>query len=199
MYKMIGVMAAVFVLVCGCGDGKTENTGNTATMEEIPAVNEEGQEEIPTEDRQKREESPVEEEEQEGEKSPAAEDGQEQEDNVIWDDVTGEGIKTIYGTVRSMEENSFMIEQAITGTLKEGGGEIMVMGSSGNEEESGMTAVVYDEDTEFTVSTTADGGITSTRREGSGEDLREGSSLGITGSWEGETFRADDIVIFISQ
>lgn len=217
--KCIWAMAAAIILICGCGEGKTENNGSVDTMntaEDIPA---QIKEEIPAEEKERKPEEISEDGRTEKDSGGAGEDsempesgenndrkgngkteedGMYSEDSIIWDDVTGEGIKTVYGTVRSIEKDGFMIEQAMTGTLKDGGGDIMVMGSSDNEEMSGMITVKYDDDIKIIVSITADGGITSTRREGSIEDVQESSSLGITGYWEGEIFHADEIIIFIS-
>lgn len=63
-------------------------------------------------------------------------------------------------------------------------------------EDANLITVQYSEKAEFTVQTTTDG-LTSTEREGSKEELKKDSSVILTGSWDGEIFRADKIVIFV--
>lgn len=201
---------AVVVLMCGCGDGKTGNDRDAEVLnavENIPVQEEASREG----DRTDQENIPAQENVLGQEEIPAKEDipaqtgketGEGEADtevSIIWDDPTGEGIKTIYGNIRKLEADSFAIEQAMTGTLENGKGDIMVTGASGNEEEDSLVTVKYGDDTEIIVSTTTDGGMTSTQREGNSGELQMDSSLEITGSWEGEIFQANQIKIFISQ
>lgn len=211
-FRNKGMLAAVavVVLMCGCGDGKTGNDRDAEVLnavENIP-VQEEASKEG---DRTDQENIPAQENAIGQEEIPAKEDipaqtgketGEGEADtevSIIWDDPTGEGIKTIYGSIRKLEADSFAIEQAMTGTLENGKGDIMVTEASGNEEEDSLVTVKYGDDTEIIVSTTTDGGMTSTQREGNSGELQMDSSLEITGSWEGEIFQANQIKIFISQ
>lgn len=198
------VAVAAVVLMCGCGDGKTGNDRDAEilnTVEDIPVQEEDSKEE----DRTDQENIPAQEDAPGQEDIPVQtgkETGEGEADteaSIIWDDPTGEGIKTIHGSIRKLEADSFVMEQAMTGTLEDGKGEIMVMAAAGNGEEDSLVTVKYDDNTEIIVSTTTDGGMTSTQREGNSGDLQMDSSLAITGSWEGEIFQANQIKIFISQ
>lgn len=196
--KSMLIAAAAVMLMYGCGDGKAGNDGDAETLNAIENIS--VQEEV------SQEENMPDQEEDAAQENISTENGQETEegetapeDSIVWDDPTGEGIQTIHGSIRKLEAGSFAIEQVMTGTLEDGGGDIMVMASTGYEGEDALVTVKYSDDTEFIVSTTTDGGITSTKREGSSGELEMDSSLEITGSWEGEIFLADKISIFISK
>ena len=198
------IAAAAAILMCGCGDGKAGNDGDAETLNAIENIS--VQEEVSQEENMPDQEEDEAQGDVPAQENISTENGQETEegetapeDSIVWDDPTGEGIQTIHGSIRKLEAGSFAIEQAMTGTLEDGGGDIMVMASTGYEGEDALVTVKYSDDTEFIVSTTTDGGITSTKREGSSGELEMDSLLEITGSWEGEIFLADKISIFISK
>lgn len=215
---------AVLVMVCGCGDADAGNGGVVNVVENIPegemedGFGKEGEdvgkregEGMGVEDRISSGEGDISDSEGKGDVGNGEASGEEEkgngesgepgeglEDSIIWDDVTGEGIKTVHGNVKSIDNGSFTIIQALTGTIEGGKGDIMVVGSEDDEESNPIT-IKYSDETKFTVKTITDGGITSTDRPGSKEELKKDSSVTLTGSWEKEMeiFLADEIVIFI--
>ncbi len=187
-YKILAVMiAAGFTMMGGCGDekdmsGHMEDTFLEDAMEEEIGNGKEEREEKALEDAM---------EEKAGMESK--EEDQDAGSMVVWDDVTGEGIKTVEGEVRDIADGSFVISQIYTGTM-ENDELIAVMPLEGEEEN--LITVNYSNDVKVTVRISTDG-MTSTERAGSIEELEEGSNVTLTGSWEGDCFRADTISVFI--
>ena len=69
-------------------------------------------------------------------KSDAVEGEPETENSIVWNDINGEGVKTIEGTVKDIEEGSFVISQIYTGKIDDGdGGEVAVTIVGSGEEE----------------------------------------------------------------
>lgn len=208
-WNKVVVMFVIGMLVfaCGCGDTKeeaeevTQAAGEERDMKEnIPeSIPENISEDVPENGSEEQEGKTADAETRDGNggETAQAEDG-DGSNSIVWDDITGEGIKTVHGRVESLADGEFTIVQIMTGRMEESGGEIAVevAGAPGSEEDANLITVQYSEKAEFTVQTTTDG-LTSTEREGSKEELKKDSSVILTGSWDGEIFRADKIVIFV--
>lgn len=181
-YYYIAVFAiAGLAVMGGCGKAGSEAEWETVSMVEN----------IPEEKERKADEGEAGED---GRKEEGAEGGADMEDSIVWDEIKGEGIKTVEGDVESIGEGDFVIARIYTGSLKDGG-DIMVAGADGAEDKELIT-VRYNDEVKVSVRTSTDG-MTSTEREGSVEELEKGSNVTLTGSWEGEIFRADEISIFV--
>ncbi len=111
-------------------------------------------------------------------------------------DINGEGVKTIEGTVKDIEEGSFVISQIYTGKIDDGDGGEVAVTIVGSGEEENLITVNYNEDVRVVVRTSTDG-MTSTEKPGSISDLQKESNVNLTGVWEGEIFRVEEISIFI--
>ncbi len=219
-YKVMAVLAVVgLTVMSGCGDAKgkeeeaaavgietemipeNENAGDS--VENLGNGNEtganEGNEDKGSGDKEAAEEEKTEKgEENGGEKAqPDAVEGEpETENSIVWDDINGEGVKTIEGTVKDIEEGSFVISQTYTGKIDDGDGGEVAVTIVGSGEEENLITVNYNEDVRVVVRTSTDG-MTSTEKPGSISDLQKESNVSLTGVWEGEIFRVEEISIFI--
>ncbi len=219
-YKVMAVLTVVgLTVMSGCGDAKgkeeeaaavgietemipeNENAGDS--VENLGNGNEtganEGNEDKGSGDREAAEEEKLAEgEENEGEnaQSDAVEGEPETENSIVWNDINGEGVKTIEGTVKDIEEGSFVISQIYTGKIDDGDGGEVAVTIVGSGEEENLITVNYNEDVRVVVRTSTDG-MTSTEKPGSISDLQKESNVSLTGVWEGEIFRVEEISIFI--
>ncbi len=217
-YKVMAVLAVVgLTVMSGCGDakGKEEEAAAVGIETEMIPENEnagdgvenlgngnetganEGNEDKGSGDREAAEEEKLAEgEENEGENAqPDAVEGEpEVENSIVWDDIYGEGVKTIEGTVKDIEEGSFVISLTYTGKIDDEGEVAVTIVGSGEEEN--LITVNYNEDVKVVVRTSTDG-MTSTEKPGSISDLQKESNVSLTGVWEGEIFRVEEISIFI--
>ena len=180
LQKILTVIAiTVSLTICGCGKAKEGNAVGVWEESDTAAV-----------DRQidETESSFVEDEEPEAEKT-VDEDNEikEKEENTV---AKGEW-QTIEGSVETIGEGNFMINQIFT-EEKEDGAQIAVE----SMEDKTLVAVYYTDETEFIVRTTKDG-LTSTDRPGTADELLSASSVILSGSWNGEGFQAGQIVIFV--
>lgn len=103
--------------------------------------------------------------------------------------------ETISGEVKSIGDNSIVLNQAEVVSDQEM--EIMV----GDSPDAKLVTVRFSENTEFVVSTVKNSGINGDSdvesREGSFSDIKEQSSLELTGSYEGEDFVASRVILYI--
>lgn len=212
-YKVMAVLTVVgLTVMSGCGDakGKEEEAAAVGIETEVIPENEnagdsvenlgngnetganEGNEEAAEEEKTEKGE------ENGGEKAqPDAVEGEpETENSIVWDDINGEGVKTIEGTVKDIEEGSFVISQTYTGKIDDGDGGEVAVTIVGSGEEENLITVNYNEDVRVAVRTSTDG-MTSTEKPGSISDLQKESNVNLTGVWEGEIFRVEEISIFI--
>lgn len=212
-YKVMAVLTVVgLTVMSGCGDAKgkeeeaaavgieteviPENGNAGDSVENLGNGNEtganEGNEEAAEEEKTEKGE------ENGGEKAqPDAVEGEpETENSIVWDDINGEGVKTIEGTVKDIEEGSFVISQIYTGKIDDGDGGEVAVTIVGSGEEENLITVNYNEDVRVVVRTSTDG-MTSTEKPGSISDLQKESNVSLTGVWEGEIFRVEEISIFI--
>lgn len=219
-YKVMAVLTVVgLTVMSGCGDakGKEEEAAAVGIETEVIPENEnagdsvenlgngnetganEGNEDKGSGDKEAAEEEKTEKgEENGGEKAqPDAVEGEpEIENSIVWDDINGEGVKTIEGTVKDIEEGSFVISQIYTGKIDDGDGGEVAVTIVGSGEEENLITVNYNEDVRVVVRTSTDG-MTSTEKPGSISDLQKESNVSLTGVWEGEIFRVEEISIFI--
>ncbi len=116
-------------------------------------------------------------------------------------EVAGAGNEQLLcGSIRSIGENSIVISQSFEETDNEDpDASIMVEPIEGSPEEI-LIQVDFSEDTVFEVKTVKNGGVNGDsdveRTEGSIADLKEQSSVELTGNYEGADFRAKKVVIY---
>lgn len=101
------------------------------------------------------------------------------------------------GTVKSIGEGSMVVSKIFTYT--EDGKDIAVS-YVGDGPDDALITVYFAENTEFIVRTVKNGGVNGDSdvedRAGSVSDILEGNSVLMTGSYEGEDFRAEQVVIY---
>lgn len=212
-YKVMAVLTVVgLTVMSGCGDAKGEEEEAAAVGIETEVIPENGNAGDSVENlgngnetgaNEGNEEAAEEEKTEKGEENggekaqPDAVEGEpETENSIVWDDINGEGVKTIEGTVKDIEEGSFVISQTYTGKIDDGDGGEVAVTIVGSGEEENLITVNYNEDVRVVVRTSTDG-MTSTEKPGSISDLQKESNVNLTGVWEGEIFRVEEISIFI--
>ncbi len=89
---------------------------------------------------------------------------------------------TLYGTIKSLESGSFTISRADVN------GNVMVSTDD-------TVNIIYTDNTEFVVCTSADGGITVNYADGTSSDLCSGKIADIVGAYEGADFVAQKVKI----
>lgn len=103
--------------------------------------------------------------------------------------------ETITGSVKSIGDNSIVLSKAEVISEQE---MVAMVGDSPNED---LVTVRFSENTEFVVETVKNNGINGDSdvesRKGSFSDLKEQSSLDLTGSYEGEDFLASQVILYI--
>ena len=65
-----------------------------------------------------------------------------------------------------------------------------------SKEENTLVDISFTDQTVFTITSSADGGITSSSTPGTKADLEVSRTVYMTGQWEGNLFRADTVVIY---
>ncbi len=212
-YKVMAVLTVVgLTVMSGCGDAKGKEEEAAAVGIETEVIPENGNagdsvenlgNENETGANEGNEEAAEEEKTEKGEENggekaqPDAVEGEpETENSIVWDDINGEGVKTIEGTVKDIEEGSFVISQTYTGKIDDGDGGEVAVTIVGSGEEENLITVNYNEDVRVVVRTSTDG-MTSTEKPGSISDLQKESNVNLTGVWEGEIFQVEEISIFI--
>lgn len=103
--------------------------------------------------------------------------------------------ETISGSVKSIGDNSIVLSKAeVTPD-----GEMTMLAEDGPNEE--LVTVRFSENTKFVVATVKNSGVNGDSdvesREGSFSDLTEQSLLDLTGSYEGDEFLANQVILYI--
>lgn len=100
----------------------------------------------------------------------------------------------LMGTIKSIEENSVVISRAFEEAPDE-----LVQPADGSLEEVLLTVSVS-ETTVYEITTVKNGGVNGDadveRSEGSFSDMKEGANADFFGSFEGDGFRADKVIIY---
>lgn len=179
--------AAMTMWGCGAEEVKQDNImKNTTIIEEIPQT--EGV------DNDKSNEGRAGTKDNEETKDNAgAEDIGEREDSTAGrseEDSKAE-LQELVGNIESVEANRFIVSEIHTEVDEDGG----MLAYSGPDEK--LIIVNYGENTDFTVHTTNDGGITSTEEVGAKEDLAVGHNAILLGNWNGDEFQAEYVNILI--
>lgn len=103
--------------------------------------------------------------------------------------------ETISGNVKSIGDNSIVLSKAEDISDSE-----MATPAEGSPDED-LVTVRFSENTEFIVSTVKNGGVNGDSdvesRKGSFSDLKEQSSLSLTGSYDGKDFLASQVILYI--
>ena len=191
MLLLTGMVSAMGLAVCACGDAKGE------AEQEMP---------------QGIEGEPISEE---GDKSgdavqePAADDGGKGTGGGVAEseemDQSSEGKETdawpdsapdLAGDIKEIADGQLMVVEAITEELEDGSGEIMVSPSiEGDDSDFNKVTVTYDEDTLFAVKNIYEGGARYDLSEATAADMATGQSINVWGSYSGSSLEATRICI----
>ncbi|MDE7339867.1 MAG: hypothetical protein K2N80_04800 [Lachnospiraceae bacterium] len=102
------------------------------------------------------------------------------------------------GSVRSVGEDSMVVSKVYTYTTEDGNDVAVSYAEEGPDDE--LITVYFSEDTEYIVRTVKNGGVNGDSdvedRSGTLSDIREGNSVLMNGSYEGEDFRAEQVIIY---
>lgn len=118
-----------------------------------------------------------------------------EKDRLERDDPTAQSV-TWEGVVESAGAGSFTVSEIFTETMEDGA---MIAVAQLGDENKKLTEVCYTDQTIFTVRTTYNGGMSHSDSAGSGADLKKDVSCVLTGSWDGDVFRASEVVIYDHQ
>lgn len=125
-------------------------------------------------------------------------DSEDSNEDIVSEEPAGKQEDTaLDGIVISIGDDSVVVSQMVTESGEEGDtGEVMVWEASEGEE---ITAY-FSEDTQFVFKTVKNSGVNGDAdvetREGSLADIREGSVVNMTGSYQGDDFQAGQVVIY---
>ncbi len=101
------------------------------------------------------------------------------------------------GNVRSVGEDSMVVSKVYTYT-EDGNDVAVAYAEEGADDE--LITVYFSEDTEYIVRTVKNGGVNGDSdvedRSGTLSDIREGNSVLMNGSYEGEDFHAEQVIIY---
>lgn len=213
-----GAMAAILcaLLLGGCGKetAAEEMPAQTAAQQEKIVRQQETAEQEETAWQQAAKEGTTRQQEQEEtarqqettERQVAKEDGNSQgredetdetaeKDSLERDDPTAQSV-TWEGVVESAGAGSFTVSEIFTEAMEDGA---MIAVAQLGDENKKLTEVCYTDQTVFTVRTTYNGGMSHSDSAGSGADLKKDVSCVLTGSWDGDVFRASEVVIYDHQ
>ena len=104
---------------------------------------------------------------------------------------TTSGSHELNGSIQSVGDAGFTVYRITTAQQDDGG---MIAYSS--KEENTLVDISFTDQTVFTITSSADGGITSSSTPGTKADLEVSRTVYMTGQWEGNLFRADTVVIY---
>lgn len=114
-------------------------------------------------------------------------DGQAKDQSVN----EGHDVIELSGSIETVGDGSFSVNQIFT--EKTDSGYDLAYSSV---EDKNILNIAYNAQTIFTICTTTDGGITSTNSPGTSADLKAELTTLIKGYWEGDTFQAQEIIIY---
>ena len=104
----------------------------------------------------------------------------------------GNDLIELSGYIETIGTGSFVVNQIFKETLDDGS-----MLAYSSDEDKTLLNIEYNAQTVFTICSSSDGGITSTNTPGTQADLEVGRSLIMNGFWEGDTFHAQEITIYL--
>lgn len=193
----LAVLLGAFGLMCtltGCTKAGEKAEGQEdevirieASADENAAQNESGQQSDDGRQEQKddQKEDMKEETDPETMEQTSDESGQSQDGNEL------------EGNVRSVGEDSMVVSKVYTYT-EDGHDVAVAYAEEGADDE--LITVYFSEDTEYIVRTVKNGGVNGDSdvedRSGTLSDIREGNSVLMNGSYEGEDFHAEQVIIY---
>lgn len=201
--KTTALMGAVIMMcvAAGCGntDGNAEDTAGDVILIESSAEDNSGQIQ-PEEERNDRESEKSEGRQRtdagEGEK---AENGQDTETDIVLKEI--ESDTELSGDVRSIGEDSIVVSK-IHNYVEENQGMVseMEVSYAVGSPDAELIIVYFSENTQFIVRNVKNGGVNGDsdveEKAGSASDIQEGRTVNMTGSYEGEDFHADQVIIY---
>lgn len=183
-----GAVAAAIIctwLLGGCG--------NVADVEDMFVQTVAQQEQTSEEDRAS-EDTQKSEENAATESSRISEDVETLDRNQIKEE-EGAQIVTWNAMIEGVGVDSFTVSEIFTEDMGDG----LVAVYSAEEEDKVLNKVTYTNQTVFTVRTTYNGGMSHSDSQGSAADLKADMSVVLTGSWDGDEFRALEVLIYNHQ
>lgn len=177
--KILTVCGTVMVIGLLCGCGESENEERTPVTELVHTDTEGG--ETPDADDMAAEQRTTED-------LPAGESGAE-----------AQSLEKVTGNVKSIGDQDIVIRRSFEESSNGTDMDILVAPAEGSADEELLTVVVL-ETTRYEVHTVKNGGVNGDAdvetREGSLADLKEKAVVNIWGSFEGENFLAQQVIIF---
>lgn len=183
-----GAVAAAIIctwLLGGCG--------NVADVEDM-SVQTVAQQEQTSEEDEASEETQKLEENEVTESSRISEDVENLDRDQIKEE-KGAQIVTWNAMIEGVGADSFTVSEIFTEDMGDG----LVAVYSAGEEDKVLNKVTYTDQTVFTVRTTYNGGMSHSDSQGSAADLKADMSVVLTGSWDGDEFRALEVLIYNHQ
>lgn len=110
--------------------------------------------------------------------------------------VQEEQAETLKAVIESVGANAFTVREIYTETLEDG---VMIAVDNYMDENRKIIEVTYTDQTAFTIRTTRNGGMEHSDSVGSAADLKEEVSAILTGTWDGDIFRASEVLLYNHQ
>lgn len=191
MLLMTGVVFAMGLAVCACGEAKGEAKQEVPQDMEGEPILEEGDksEDVVQEPAADGKESDsVEKAEESGEMVPSSEG----KGTDAWPDSDPD----LEGDIIEIKDGQLTVVEAITEESEDGAAEIMVSpGIGGDDSDFNKVAVTYDENTLFAVQTIYEGGARYDLSEATAADMATGQFINVWGSYSGSGLEATRICI----
>lgn len=183
---VLGTAGVMSLAVYGCSGGTAQETGQEEMSgTEARATSEDRTEARATSEGRTEEQTTSE----DGTEDVQQEDSSDGEKNVPEE---AADIEELMGDIQRIGEGQFVVAEIYQETMDDGS-ELMVVDASGNEENMNLITVVYDDSTVFFKRTIRNGGADYEDSEAAADDLEEGLTAEMEGSYEGEIFHASRI------
>lgn len=195
MLLMAGMVFAMSLAVCACGDAKEE------AKHEVPQDVPQGIEGEPIPEEGDKSEDAVQEPAADGKESDSVEKAEESGEMVPSSEEKGtdawpDSAPDLEGDIKEIKDGQLTVVEAITEESEDGSSEIMVSpGIGGDDSDFNKVTVTYDENTLFAVQTIYEGGARYDLSEATAADMAAGQFINVWGSYSGSGLEATRICI----
>ena len=195
MLLMAGMVFAMSLAVCACGDAKEE------AKHEVPQDVPQGIEGEPIPEEGDKSEDAVQEPAADGKESDSVEKAEESGEMVQSSEEKGtdawpDSAPDLEGDIKEIKDGQLTVVEAITEESEDGSSEIMVSpGIGGDDSDFNKVTVTYDENTLFAVQTIYEGGARYDLSEATAADMATGQFINVWGSYSGSGLEATRICI----
>ena len=178
---LMGMLCAMSLAVCACGDTK----GESADVADLEAQSQDEDESVPEDDNETGVSMP----DSEADKEETETD----EESVpgTWIDST----PNLEGSIKDIQAGQFTVIEAVTVKSDNGGDVIVLPSAEGDDSEYNKVTVTYDENTLFAVKTIYDGGARSEMTEATSSSLVADQLVEVWGDSSGSELKATQICI----